>query len=111
MQALMLKARKVPRSRCRIETKVRYFNEQTDGRVLNLSGSGLALELSRPLSARAGAKIWVESPELGLIDGTVQWCQGTRLGLQFDRSSNAWAKVASYFRFYHRKSSGSARAP
>lgn len=103
MQALMLKARKVPRSRCRIETKVRYFNEHTEGRVLNLSGSGLALELSRPISARAGSRIFVESPELGLIDGTVQWCQGTRLGLQFDRSSNAWAKVASYFRFFHNR--------
>lgn len=111
MQGPMLKARKVARNRCRIETKVRYFNERTEGRVLNLSGSGLAIELSRPLSARAGARIWVESPELGLIDGTVQWCQGARLGLQFDRSSNAWAKVASYFRFYHRKGASTARAP
>ncbi len=62
MQALMLKARKVPRSRCRIETKVRYFNERTDGRVLNLSGSGLALELSRPLSARAARRSGWKAP-------------------------------------------------
>lgn len=104
LQTLMLKARKVPRSRCQIDTKVRYFNERTEGRVLNLSGNGLALELSRPLSARAGSKIWVESRELGLLDGTVQWCEGTRLGLQFERNSNAWAKVASYFRFFHNRS-------
>jgi PilZ domain len=97
-----LKARKAERKRTRITGTVRYGMQQSPGRVVDLSAAGMALDLERPLSAAVGSRIRVESEALGLIDGTVQWCHGTRLGVAFDHSSNAFAKVSSYFRFFHR---------
>ncbi|MGF9695302.1 MULTISPECIES: PilZ domain-containing protein [unclassified Rhizobium] len=101
-----IKARNAERRRTRITGTVRYGLQKTQGRVIDLSAAGLALQLDRPLHAATGSRIRIESEELGLIDGTVQWCQGLRIGVQFDRSSNAWAKVSSYFRFYHGRAGG-----
>jgi PilZ domain len=98
-----IKARKAERKRTRITGTVRYGMQHTPGRVVDLSAAGMALDLERPLHAAVGSRIRVESEALGLIDGTVQWCHGARLGVAFDRSSNAFAKVSSYFRFFHRE--------
>ncbi|WP_137131902.1 PilZ domain-containing protein [Rhizobium sp. FY34] len=98
-----IKARKAERKRTRITGTVRYGMQHALGRVIDLSAVGMALDLEKPLHAAIGSRIRVESEALGLIEGTVQWCHGARLGVQFDRSSNAFAKVASYFRFFHRE--------
>ncbi|MCJ8506998.1 PilZ domain-containing protein [Rhizobium lemnae] len=96
-----IKARHTARHNTRIVATIRYGEHDRSGQVINLSGSGLAIQLERPLFASVGARICVTCDALGLLEGSVKWSEGVRLGVQFDRSSNAWAKVASYFRFYH----------
>jgi cation transport regulator ChaC len=97
-----IKARKTQRKRTRITGTVRYGTQNAPGRVVDLSAAGMSLDLDRPLAAAVGSSIRLESEALGLIDGTVQWCNGSRIGVAFERSSNASAKVLSYFRFFHR---------
>ena len=72
------------------------------GRVVDISTNGIALDLQAPLYAAAGSKVRVECDDIGLLDGFVRWAHNSRIGIEFDRSSNASAKVASYFRFFHK---------
>lgn len=96
-----IKTRHTARHRTRIIATIRYGEHDRSGQVINLSASGLAIQLERPLFASAGSRIRVTCDALGMLEGNVTWSEGVRIGVQFDRSSNAWAKVASYFRFYH----------
>ena len=96
-----IKARHTARHRTRIIANIRYGGHDRAGQVIDLSASGLAIQMERPLFASVGSRIFVISEALGMVEGSVKWSEGVRIGVQFDRSSNAWAKVASYFRFYH----------
>ena len=69
---------------------------------MDLSATGIALELQEALSAATGSKVQIESAELGFIEGTVRWCRGSRIGIQLHLNSNALAQVSSYFRFFHK---------
>lgn len=99
-----IKARHIARHSTRIIADIRYGGHHRAGKVINLSASGLAIQMERPLFASVGSRIHVTCDALGMVEGSVKWSEGTRIGVQFDRSSNAWAKVASYFRFYHQPS-------
>lgn len=96
-----VKTRHTARHRTRIVATIRYGSHDRTVQVVNLSASGLAIQMERPLFATPGSPIFVKCDALGMLEGSVKWSEGTRIGVQFDRSSNAWAKVASYFRFYH----------
>ena len=76
---LTIQGRGAIRSRTRIFGTVHYFNQSITGRVVDLSETGMALEL----------------------EGTVQWQHGNRLGLRLQLSSNTLAQLSSYFRFFH----------
>lgn len=89
------------RSRTRIFGTVRYVNASVLGRVIDLSATGMALELEAPLAAAKGSRIKVESEDLGFIEGTVQWQKGNRIGLRLQLSTNTLAQLSSYFRFFH----------
>jgi len=97
-----LKARGAERKRTRILGIVKYYNQSIEGRVVDLSATGLALELHGPFSAADGSPVKVESKEFGILEGTVKWRRSGRLGIQFRPNSNAAAQVSSYFRFFHR---------
>ncbi|HEX2146898.1 MAG TPA: PilZ domain-containing protein [Pseudorhizobium sp.] len=94
--------RSADRTRTRIYGTVRYFNQTARGRVVDLSATGIALELQEPLAAATGSRVKIESEELGFIEGTIRWCRGSRIGIQLTLNTNALAQVSSYFRFFHK---------
>jgi hypothetical protein len=98
-----MRTRGAERKKTRILGTVRYFNQAVEGRVTDLSPSGLALDLGgRIFHAADGSPVKVESSELGILEGTVKWRRSGRLGVQFNVNSNAYAQVSSYFRFFHK---------
>ncbi len=101
-KAAGLKARRGERQKTRIFGTVSYVNERAVGRVVDLSESGMALDLSGPFHAANGSKVSVASEEFGVLEGTVRWRRAGRLGVMFEPNSKASAQVASYFRFFHR---------
>ncbi|ACM26352.1 PilZ domain-containing protein [Agrobacterium sp. SHOUNA12C] len=99
---LKIKARRSPRRRVRLMGQVWYLAKAVTGRVVDLSASGIALDLQAPIHAAAGSKVRVECTDIGMLDGIVRWVHSGRIGIEFDPSSNASALVASYFRFFHK---------
>lgn len=100
---LGMDGRKAPRSRCRIDSKIRYFQQQADARVINISRNGLALEYAGRLPAGAGSQVVIENTDIGLLEGVVRWNYGGRIGIMFRPNSNSIAKVAAYFRNFHQE--------
>lgn len=98
---LEVRTRGAVRTRTRICGTVRYYNQAARGRVIDLSASGMALELDSPFNTGSGSRVRFESDELGILEGTVQWSRGGRLGIKLNLNSNALAQVSSYFRFFH----------
>ncbi|MCJ9754475.1 PilZ domain-containing protein [Neorhizobium sp. BETTINA12A] len=98
-----MKTRSAERKKTRILGTVRYFNQAVEGRVTDLSATGMALDLGgRVFHAADGSQVRVESQEFGILEGTVKWRRSGRLGVQFSINSNAVAQVSSYFRFFHK---------
>lgn len=98
---LGMKTRGAERSKTRIYGTVRYYNQTVEGRVVDLSATGMALELRGPFNAANGSRVRIESDDLGFLEGTVVWTRGSRLGIKLQLSTNSLAKVSSYFRFFH----------
>jgi hypothetical protein len=99
-----MKTRSAERKKTRIMGTVKYFNQAVEGRVTDLSPTGMALDLGgRTLHAADGSPVRIESDELGILEGTVKWRRSGRLGVQFSINSNAVAQVSSYFRFFQRE--------
>ncbi|OLP61380.1 hypothetical protein BJF93_00050 [Xaviernesmea oryzae] len=91
-----------PRSNVRIEGQLRYRENKTRCAMLNLSDTGVCVQLRANIGVTQGVSVTVDSAELGLLTGVVQWTRGDQVGIRFDRSSNAAAKVNSYFRLFRR---------
>lgn len=89
------------RSKTRIYGTVQYFSQSVKGRVVDLSATGMALEMDGPFAAAKGSRVKVQSEDLGFIEGTVQWQHANRLGLSLQLSTNTLAQLSSYFRFFH----------
>src|SRR5690606_23882580 len=89
------------RTKTRIYATVRYFKQTAYGRVINLSATGIALELESPIDAAANSQVSIDSVDLGHLTGTVKWNHGGRLGLKLSLSTNTLAQISSYFRFFH----------
>ncbi|WP_246737842.1 MULTISPECIES: PilZ domain-containing protein [Rhizobium] len=102
MNNLNIITRKAERKICRIFGKVRYLNKEVDARIVNLSTSGIALEVRSPLHASSGSRVQIVADDLGALQGIIRWSHNGRLGIQFDPNSNSRAQVSSYFRFFHR---------
>ena len=96
-----MEVRKSPRSRVRMNSKVRYLQQVSEGRVINISRTGLALELAGKLHAAAGSNVVIENDDIGLLEGVVRWNYGGRIGIMFKPNSNSLAKVTAYFRNFH----------
>ncbi|MFN7101550.1 MAG: PilZ domain-containing protein [Pseudorhizobium sp.] len=94
--------RAAERTKTSIYGTVKYFNQSAKGRVVDLSATGIALELQEAFAAATGSRVKIESQELGFIEGTVKWCRGSRIGIEINLNSNALAQVSSYFRFFHK---------
>ena len=98
---LDIKTRSARRKRCRLKVEVQYFNQKAPARVVDLSEHGLAMDLDGPFSASSGSMVKISNPQLGVLEGTVQWSRSNRLGVRFSLNSNSSALVSSYFRFFH----------
>lgn len=95
-------ARQEARSKCRIFGTVKYLNQTAPGRVIDLSASGIALQLHEPLQIRTGMSVTLQSPELGHLNGTVRWLDKSgKIGIQLQHTTASLAQVSSYFRFFH----------
>ncbi|TQX91351.1 PilZ domain-containing protein [Rhizobium sp. rho-13.1] len=99
---LGMKVRSQVRRHARLVGSVRYLNRETEGRIVDLSPTGLALDLGGAFLGAAGSKVRIDCEEIGTIEGTVRWMRNGRIGVEFNRSSNAAAQVSSYFRFFHK---------
>ena len=91
------------RTKTRIYATVSYVQQSTRARVIDLSATGIALELETPISASVNSQVSVDSDDLGHITGVVQWNHGGRIGLKLSLSTNTLAKISSYFRFFHQE--------
>jgi hypothetical protein len=98
---LNMKTRSAARRKTRIFGTVKYYSQAAKGRVVDLSATGLALDIGGPFNAATGSPVRVESDELGILEGTIKWYHHGRLGIEFRPNSNASAQVSSYFRFFH----------
>ncbi|WP_321381847.1 PilZ domain-containing protein [Rhizobium sp.] len=96
-----MNVRSAERRNCRMNSAVRYMKQIADCRIINISHTGLGLELYTSFHAAAGSTIIVENDDLGLVEGIVRWSRGGRLGVQFRHNSNSIAKVTAYFRNFH----------
>ncbi|MDQ0457308.1 PilZ domain-containing protein [Rhizobium paknamense] len=100
---LAMEVRSAPRSRCRLDGAVRYMRQVADCRIVNISRTGMALELYTAFHASTGSMVTIENSEVGLVEGLVRWNRGGRIGIQFRPNSNSSAKVAAYFRNFHQE--------
>lgn len=98
---LGMKTRAAARRKTRIPGTLNYYNRQNRARVVDLSPNGMALDVEGPFHASSGSAVKIESKELGILEGTVRWTNGGRIGVEFRVNSNAAALVAAYFRFFH----------
>ena len=89
------------RSKVRIFAEVRVMHQTSRARVVDLSPTGMAFDLEKPIQAMPGQLVTIESEELGRLSGTVRWYSNGRLGIQYKLSTNALAQITSYFRFFH----------
>ncbi len=89
------------RSKVRIFAEVRVMHQTSRARVVDLSPTGMAFDLEKPVQAMPGQLVTIESEELGRLSGTVRWYSNGRLGIQYKLSTNALAQINSYFRFFH----------
>ncbi|GEO84851.1 MULTISPECIES: PilZ domain-containing protein [Alphaproteobacteria] len=100
---LAIEVRKAARSRCRLTGKVRHFNQEAEGRILNISRTGIAIELKGRLHASTGSNVLIQTDDIGLIEGTVRWARNGFLGVQIKQNSNTLAQMSAYFRHFHRE--------
>jgi hypothetical protein len=101
-QIRQYRQRSAQRRRSALFVIIKYFGTQTIGRLHDISTAGAAVDLQGPFVADEGSAIRIECTELCFLDGKVRWLQNGRVGIEFDPSTNAVAKVKAYFKFYHK---------
>ncbi|UJW73474.1 PilZ domain-containing protein [Rhizobium sp. SL42] len=94
--------RQTQRLRCRFKGTLDYLGHQIDIRVIDISRTGMALQLEGWIEAKRGSTVTVRTTELGLIEGTVRWYRAGKMGLEFEKTSNTLAQISAYFRHFHR---------
>ncbi|MCM2397523.1 PilZ domain-containing protein [Rhizobium sp. S95] len=100
---LQIEGRKTTRSRVRMKGRIRHLNQETDGRIYNISRTGIGIELLGQLHVARGSNVIIQTDDIGLIEGTVRWAYGGYLGIQINQSSNSLAQMSAYFRNYHQE--------
>lgn len=96
-------SRNAGRSNVRIFGTVKVMHQTSRGRIVDLSPSGMALDLETPMRVSPGQLVTVESDELGRLTGTVRWYANGRIGVEYKLTTNALAQISSYFRFFHQE--------
>lgn len=86
----------------RLAIKVRKHALDYQATVVDISHTGMGVEIGDMVGLKAGDRIEVYSETLGCLDGQVRWVRRNRLGIRFDTNSNNAAKIAAFFKFFHR---------
>ncbi|MGF0540558.1 PilZ domain-containing protein [Agrobacterium sp. ES01] len=102
-QLLKVDGRKLPRYRCRMDSRVKYLNQEATARVVDVSDEGLSVELYGHIHAAEGSQITVMTSDIGLIEGTVRWRRASRIGVLIKQNSNSLAQLSAYFRNFHQE--------
>lgn len=100
---LQIEGRKSTRSRVRMRSKVKHLNQEVESRIYNISRTGVGLEIYGKLHAARGSNVVIQTEDLGMIEGTVQWAYGGYLGVQIRQNSNTLAQISAYFRNFHQE--------
>lgn len=103
--------RRAERIRCNFRSIVYYVDEVVDASVLDISKTGLCLNMRGWISAKPGATIRIRCNELGLIEGTIRWYRAGKIGIRLAESSNTQAQVASFFKHYYKPQAQVSLAP
>ncbi|MFN3636471.1 MAG: PilZ domain-containing protein [Rhizobium rhizophilum] len=99
--------RRTQRMRCHIRGTLEFLGKRLDVRILDISRTGMALQLEGWIEAKRGATVIVRCAELGHIESTVRWYRAGKMGLEFEQTTNTVAQITAYFRNFHRASSSS----
>jgi hypothetical protein len=91
------------RRRSCLAVVVKYLGTETVGRLHDISTTGAAIDLQGSFLGVEGSAVRIECTELCFLEGKVRWLKNSRVGIEFDPSTNAVAKVKAYFKFYHKE--------
>jgi hypothetical protein len=96
--------RRADRMRSSITVLIEYQGRQIEGRLFDISKTGVGVQMKQAFFAPEGSQVTVRSPEFGALPGIVRWRKDARIGVHFGPSSNTAAKVDSYLRDHVPKS-------
>jgi hypothetical protein len=94
--------RRTQRIRCRIRGTLKFQGQVIDVRIIDISRTGMALQLEGWVEAKRGATIQVCCAELGHMEGSVRWYRAGKMGIEFEQTTNTVAQINAYFRNFHR---------
>jgi hypothetical protein len=93
--------RRAMRVNSRVSVTVELQGRQVEGKILDISTSGLRLEVMQVFIPPVGATLIIRCSQIGAIEGVVRWLKNGKIGVSFGLNSNSVAKVMSYFRQVH----------
>jgi len=73
---------------------------------MDISKTGLRLEIMQVFIPPVGAILTVRCSQIGAIEGVVRWIRHGQIGVSFGLNSNSVAKVLSYIRQVHPELAG-----
>lgn len=88
------------RDRTRMFARVTCRQKEARASVLDLNDGGMCVYLAADIEAMPGREVSVFTEEMGVLDGTVRWARGPRIGIQLNLSSNSHAKVESFYKYF-----------
>ena len=80
------------RDRTRMFARVTCRQAEAKASVLDLNDGGMCVYLATDIGAEPGRQVSVFTEEMGVLDGTVRWARGPRIGIQLNLSSNNRAR-------------------
>lgn len=97
------KPRSAIRRRSCLPVTIKYLGMATNARLFDISLTGAAIDLLGPFMGVDGSIIRVECTELCFLEARVRWQKNNRIGVEFEPSTNAVAKVKAYFKYFHKE--------
>jgi hypothetical protein len=82
--------------------KIRNGVYELGAMVVDISNTGIGVEMHDTKDMKLGDRVEVHSEKLGFLNGQIRWVRGNRLGIRFDLNSNNSAKIQAFFKFFHR---------
>lgn len=76
-----------------------FANIETPGTVVNISATGLSVNLTGYVSLKVDMPVSISCRELGIVDGIVRWASHPRFGLQMAPASQASPSVRDFIAY------------